>query len=278
MKKTISILLAVLLLAAFFAGCGGPANNAQRPANSNAVSEAPVNDPSEAPVNDPSEAPINNVASGSGTAADSYTAYMEAKNTVITKISDGLSNNPDSTMEALSFFGVAMIDAAILPASFFGLGQQAVEMGLAMIGAEGVKYTENGNNYTVTYTGDEGETYIYSGTYDPSADVLVCTATANGKESIYSEYHKTSYGYIGQYYFVNDDGTATLYQIATKDEDGTIGISTVSGKPAALTGSEAVDFPKACDIWYGIEGKTITGKASDGTDLNFEYTPSASAE
>jgi hypothetical protein len=65
--------------------------------------------------------------------------------------------------------------------------------------------------------------------------------------------------------------------IAVEGEDGTVGISLNTDKPAALTGSESADFPKSCAEWYSVKGTTITGKTSDGTDLNFEYTPTESA-
>jgi predicted small lipoprotein YifL len=282
MKKMISLLVAVLMLAALFAGCGAPASPGEKPENDNKASEQPVVSEETAAADETSSAPEvseapANVPSSTGTVADAYAAYIQAKGNVVTKISDGLSNNPDTALTALTFLGVAMVDAALIPASLFGLGQEAVEAGLAMLGATDVEYTENGNSYTVTYKDEDGKTYSFAGTYDTAADVLTCTASTDGQESVVSEYHKTPFGYIGQYYMVSDDGTASIYQIAVQGEDGTIGISSVTAKPAALTGSEAADFPKACDEWYSITGSTITGKTSDGADLNFEYTPSESA-
>ncbi len=279
MKKMIWVVLAALMLSALFAGCGTPPADDVLPGNSNAPAERTSDTPAEEPANTPSGAPADvptaNSVSGGGTVSEAYSAYVAAKGNVITKISDGLSSNPDTTMTALSFLGVAMIDLALLPVSFFGMGQESVEAGLAMMGATGAQYTEDGDAYTITYTDEEGKTYVYAGTYDAAADALVCTATADGAESIYSEYRKTSFGYAGQYYFLNDDGTASLYQIAVKGENGTVGISDAASKPAALTGGEAADFPVSSTEWYSINGTTITGVTSDGTQLNFEYTPTA---
>ncbi len=275
MKKIVPLLLAVLMLSVLFAGCG-PAQNAADllPADDNVAVEESPDTPADEPADEPADVPADNGGAVSGgTASESYTAYMEAKNAVITKLTDGLSSNADAGMAVLSFMGVAMIDLAILPASFFGLGQESVQMGLAMLGGTDVKYTENGNAYSVTYTDEEGKKYVFSGTYDAAADALVCTGSTDGSDDIYSEYHKTSFGYVGQYYFLNDDGTTSVYMIAVDGENGTIGISSDMDKPAALTGSEAPDFPKACAEWYSINGTTITGKTSDGADLNFEYTP-----
>jgi hypothetical protein len=115
-----------------------------------------------------------------------------------------------------------------------------------------------------------------TGVWDAASNSIVCTGTTDGVENFYSEYHTTSYGYVGQYYFANDDGTSSLYVVTVSGEDGAFGISTVTAKPAALTGSEPVDYPSSCDEWYAINGSTITGKTSDGTAINFEYTPSPS--
>ena len=275
MKKMISLLLAVLLVGVLFAGCTGPG---AAPSSNGDVSDPvdllPAED--ETPDDEPADVPANdNVSSTGSPVADSYTAYLDAKNVLITRITEGLSNNPETAFSALSLLGVTMADLALMPVALFGLGQVSMEAGLAFFGATGVTYSENGHSYSVSYANSEGVKYEFAGTYDPAADALVCTAKTDGVESIYSEYRKTSFGYVGQYYFINDDGTTSLYQLAVKGEDGTLGVSTVSGQPAALTGGESVDFPKACTEWYSIEGNNITGVTSDGTQLDFEYTPSA---
>ena len=257
MKKLISLLLAVLMLGAIFTGCG--------------KTNAPAGSDDNAPVG-------GNSSVTSGSVADSYAAYMEAKSAMVTKLSDGLSNNPDTAFAALSMMGIAMVDLGLIPVSLFGLGQESMVSGLAFFGATGVEYVENGNNYTLSYKDEDGVTYEFIGAYDPSADALITTAKTNGSEVIYSEYRKTSYGYVGQYYLTSDDGTHSLYQIAVTGDDGTLGISTANAKPAVLSGSEAIDFPKACTEWYAVTGTTITGVTSDGTELNFEFTPTPTEE
>lgn len=274
MKKVLCMLMAVLLLVVVFSGCGGPTKPDPVPKNDNeSLDESTVS--KETPV----ASAAAGVSSGPGSGAnlaESYAAYLEAKNAVIIKITDGLSNSPDAGMAVLSFLGVGMTDLALLPVSFFGMGQETMEMGLSMMGATDIQYTENGNNYTVTYSDKENKKFTYSGTYNPAIDALTCTVTENGAESTYSEYRKTTFGYTGQYYLLNEDGTTSIYMIAVNGEDGIIGISTTPGKPAALTGSEAADFPKACSEWYSVKGNTITCKTSDGLDLSFEYVPAAS--
>ncbi len=277
MKKFLILTLAMLMLAVMFSGCGqAPANNTQE------SPDAPVQSSDDesgvsAEVDPQEPAGADDTVPSTGyPAADSYTAYMNAKNVVLTKLSDGLGNNADSLSASFTLLGVAMVDLAILPVSYFGMGEEAVTMGLAMFSNEDVKYTEDGNSYTISYVDSNGVANVFSGTYDAAADAMVCSATADGKENLYAEYRKTPFGYISQYYFVNDDGTTSLYQFAVNGEDGTLGVSTSQAtQPAALTGSEAADFPAALPEWYTISGSTITGKTSDGTELNFEYVPSA---
>jgi hypothetical protein len=274
-EKVLCMLIAVLLLVAVLAGCGEPTKSDPLPTNDNVASDESTVSKETPAV---SEAAGNSSDTDNGAnLAESYAAYLEAKNAVIIKITDGLSNNPDAGMAVLSFLGVGMTDLALMPISFFGMGQETMEMGLSMMGATNIQYAENGNNYTVTYSDKENQKFTYSGTYNPAIDALTCTVTVNGAESTYIEYRKAAFGYIGQYYFLNEDGTTSIYMIAVDGEDGIIGISTFPGKPAALTGSEAADFPKTCSEWYSVKGTTITGKTSDGLDLSFEYVPTDSS-
>jgi len=265
MKKIITLTLAVLMLVAVFTGCGqAPANNMQ---------ESASNDPAPA---DPQEPAADDATTSSGyPVADSYTAYLDAKEVVMSKLADSLGSSADSLSASFTLLGAAAADLTMLPVSFFGMGEETAAMGLSMFSAEDVKYTENGNNYSISYVDADGTAIAFSGTYDPAADALVCSSTTDGKETFYSEYRKTSFGYVSQYYFTNEDGTTSLFQFAINGEDGIFGVSaSETSQPAALTGSESADFPTALPEWYSITGTTITGKTSEGTDLNFEYVPS----
>ncbi len=274
MKKTISLLLAALLLGMLFAGCGIP--GAVPSSNDDVDSGALLPTEDKTPVDEQSNGSLGDNALGTGiSVADSYTAYLDAKNALVGKLADGLSNNPDTAFSSLSLLGVTMADLALMPVSLFGLGQVSMEAGLGFFGATGVKYSESGNRYTVSYADKDGIQYDFTGTYDAAADALNCTAKMNGAENIYFEYRKTSFGYVGQYYFINEDGTTSLYQLAVKGGDGTLGLSTVSGQPTQLNDGESADFPKACPEWYSLDGNSITGVTSDGTQLNFAYTPAA---
>jgi hypothetical protein len=257
--RVTAMVLALLLLVS----CGGKAPSSKGK-NDDAAKPGAAAEQDEQP----------GVSGSGGTASESFGAYTEAKGKVLNTLSDALSNNPGTELDSMSLLGVIMVDFLLLPASIFGQGEDAAAITLGMIGAKDIVYTENGNQYSVKYKNDEGEEYELQGVYDKAADSLKCTVFIEGDESLVSEYYKTSFGYVGQIYGINDDGSRFIYQLALSGEDGTIGISEESTTPAALTGSEAADFPKACKEWYSIEGDQFTGLTSDGRELSFVYTPS----
>ena len=179
-------------------------------------------------------------------------------------------------MTAFSLVGIGLADVNFMMAGFFGAGQEAAALGLSFFDVTDVQYSENGNEYAISYKDADGTTWSMTGKWDAAADSLSCIGAKDGVEYFYADYHRTAYGYIAQYY-LPDNSTGNLYLVAVEGEDGTFGISTVSAVPVALTGSEAADYPASCDEWYAIHGTTITGKTSDGTEINFEYVPTESA-
>lgn len=268
MKKLISILLAVFVLSTVFAGCGGPP-----PVNGGQPIDKPtVNIPDDTP-DEPIIKPDDISAPTTGNpVSDSFTAYNKAKTDMVSRLSDALISNEDTLFVSFKLLGVITIDLTLVPASLFGFGQEGVASGLSMFGGTNVQYTENGNNYTIKYTDAEGKVISVNGIFDAASNSLITTITEDGVEIVYSEYKKTSFGYIGQYY-INSEGSGLIYQISVKGNDGFVGISEGVAKPAALTGGESVDFPSGCSEWYAISGSTVTGKTEDGTALSFEYIP-----
>ena len=264
MKRSIAIVLSILMLVFALTGCAkakdAAADTAQQAAD---AAEDVVNDAA-------GSAPS---ATSGDTASAFYTAYSEGKSAVISKLMDGLGNNPETTMSALSFLGASFIDLYLLPALYFGLGETGVATALSMMGAKDVTYQENGNQYTVTYQNAEGKTTELKGTYDAGKS-LVCVGSTDGVENVFSDVYRTSFGYVGQFYSISEDGTGTLYLFSVSGEDGSIGIVNGSDRPAGLTGSESADYTKSAKEWYAINGSTITGMSAEGKSISFEYVPS----
>ncbi|MEA5047835.1 MAG: hypothetical protein VB034_04405 [Eubacteriales bacterium] len=268
LKKSIAILISCLMAIVLLAGCAKTKDDVEAIASQAAnVSEDATK------VEETAENAAEAAGVPSDTASAFYSAYMEEKSAVISKIMDGLSNNPDTMMSALSFLGASMTDLYMLPAMYFGLGETNVAAALAAMGSKDVVYQENGNSYTVTYKNSDDKETTLTGTYE-SGKSLVCTGSTDGTEDVYSETYRTSFGYVGQFYYIASDGTATLYQFSVSGEDGAIGMTTGGSRPAALTGKEAADFPKSAKEWYAINGMTITGLNSEGASVEFTYTPS----
>lgn len=262
MKKLISLVLAVLMLGVVVAGCGGQS--------------APADGKENAQESDGGQAGGTAGQTGTGSAvSDAYAAFTQAKSTMSSRLADGLAENPDTALSGLSLLGVTMADLALMPVAFFGLGEQGVTAGLGFFGVTGVSYSENGNNYSVSYADKEGQNWSFTGAFDPASGAMSSTASLNDADAIFFEYRPTSFGYVSQYYFNNEDGTTTLYKLTISGEDGVIGISEAAGEPAALTGGETADFPKSCDFWYAVTGNTITGVDESGNDVNFTFTPGA---
>jgi hypothetical protein len=264
MKRSIAIVLSILMLAFVLTGCA-KAKDAAVDAAQEAVGAA-----QDAVSDSAGSAP--SAASGD-TASAFYSAYSESKSAVLAKLMDGLGNNPETTMSAFSFLGATFSDLYLLPALYFGLGETSVATALAMMGAKDVTYQEDGKNYTVTYQSSEGKQSVLAGTYD-SGKSLVCVGSNDGVENVFSDVYRTSFGYVGQFYSISEEGTGTLYLFSVSGENGSIGIVSGGDRPAGLTGGESADFTKSAKEWYAVNGNTITGVNAEGKQIQFDYVPS----
>lgn len=278
MKKILSLILAVLI-GILFIGCGNSKGDLQgdRQVTAGQSENVPGESSKEADTtskpgtaNKPAE---TNTGTGTGfSIADSYSAFLDAKSAMTEKIIDGLSSDPDLALVSFELVGVVLVDMILIPAAFLGMGEKAAISGLGMLNFTDVEYTENGDSYTLKYNDNEGKSYMFTGEYDETADSLVCTVTKDGQNTLNAEYYKTSFGYVGQYYSVNDDGSADIYRLSIQGEDGVLGVSD-SDEFTPLTGNETIDFPKDSKEWYAVFGDTVTGVTNDGKELNFKYTP-----
>ena len=274
MKKLLSLALSLMMVAFMLTGCA-KAKDAAEDVAAQAVEAAETGETVEDATTTDAQ---QSAPSGADydTASAFYTAYTEAKSDVLNRLMDGIGNNPDTMMSAFSFLGISMSDLYLLPALYFGLGEGSVATALSMMGAKDVIYDEQGNQYTVTYKNSNDKDATLVGTYDKGRSLLAI-GTTDGVENVYSDVYRTSFGYVGQFYVVADDGTATLYQVAISGSDGVFGVITGADRPAPLTGNESADFPKSAKEWYAINGSSITGLTAEGKSVSFEYVPSENA-
>ena len=273
MRKLLSLALSFIMIAFVLTGCA-KATDAAEDVAAQAVEAAETGETlEEAAAEAQQSAPDG---TDSDTASAFYSAYLDAKSDVLNRLMDGIGNNPDTMMSAFSFLGISLSDLYLLPALYFGLGEGSVAAALAMMGAKDVTYSEQGNQYIVTYKNSEDKDSSLTGTYEKNQS-LIAVGSTNGNEDVFAETYRTAFGYVGQFYFIADDGTATLYQVSISGSDGVFGVMTGVDRPAALTGNESADFPKAATEWYAITGSTITGLTAEGKSINFEYVPSENA-
>lgn len=268
MKRFIAIFISLLLFTSVLTGCA-KAKDAAMDAEDEAVGAA-----QEAVSDTSGSAPA---AGAADTASAFFGDYVDSKSAVVSRLMDGLGNNPETTMSALSFLGATFSDLYLLPAMYFGQGETSVATALAMIGAKDVTYQEDGNHYTVSYQSAEGKASVLKGTYD-SGKSLLCVGSTDGVENVFSETYRTSSGYVGQFYSVSEDGTGTLYLFSVNGQDGSVGIISGVDRPAALTGSESADFTNSAKEWYSVVGNTITGVTAEGKSIHFDFVPTEKNE
>ncbi|MDD5016945.1 MAG: hypothetical protein PHO15_02455, partial [Eubacteriales bacterium] len=111
MKKLISVMISALMLCVIFTGCGGQNANA-----------------------DSTDAEAAAVSAGSAP-GDFYAAYYNTKSVMLVSLNDGLNSNPGTSVAAASVYDVIMTELAMLPATFFGLGEAAAASSLVLLGA-----------------------------------------------------------------------------------------------------------------------------------------------
>lgn len=266
--QRVSMMVIMALSILLLTGCGGKASVIKDLADKAGMASLSGDDSSEE-----KESSSNLSAAKAATAGESFSAYLNAKSELMTTLSNALISNPGTELISMNLLGITLVDLALIPATCFGLGQEATMMALAFMGASDVDYSEDGNSYSIKYRNNEGKLFEMRGNYDKAADSLTCTVLEDGKESLISEYRKTSFGYVSQMYSVDNDGSAYVYKMAISDKEGAVGISDASAAPKALSGSEGMDFPKQCSEWYAIKEDKFTGLTSEGNELSFVYTP-----
>lgn len=270
MKRIVAMLAAAVLFIVF--GCT-PSQNDKRINSKPTEAVGNAVETAEKPAGDLAEETQPSAEADAKTISKAYEAYSNVKTEFLTKLTEALTQNEDTVWGSVALLPLVSVELDLIPVTLLGQGKQSIAVGLAVMGATDIEYSENGGLHSVSYSNKGGAPCSLSVTYDTGADALVCTHTKDGKENIYAQYQKTAFGYVAQYYLITEKGEARLYQLSLSGEDGMVGVSKDANKPSALTGGEAADFPKACPEWYAITGKAVTALTSDGKDLSFEYIP-----
>ncbi len=199
---------------------------------------------------------------------NSYEAYLDAKSVLIDRMTGAFNQVPEAGMEAVfSLFGFSVIDFLMWPAAIIWEDEATARQMAGVFGALDMKFERKEGKSILTYTQD-GDTASFVGEPMSGADGYIFTASFGGREKLRSEFVRTSYGFAGQYYHLEDDGKTTRFMIAIEGQDGAIGIEKDMARPGPLTGKEASDFPLSAPEWYRIQGKRVTGMTSEGKAID----------
>lgn len=271
--RAFSILLICLLLV----GCGKP-SNASNDSVKPADNATETTDNSAGKTKDSSTgAPIAQ-SDKPRNLSESYTAYITVKGDFSSRLSDGLSEAQSAA--GLDLLGISLIDLYLVPILAMGVDETYAQSALSYFDFTGIKYTADGNHYTLNFTDAGGIPTVIETTYDSAKDAASSEVKQSGEKAVILEYTKTSYGYATQYFIKNGDGTYAIYKGTFYNEkDGIIGLTNnAAAQPASIVGGAEVskDFPKDCSSWYEINGTAGTGKDYDGTTFEFTVPGGAS--
>ncbi|NLA95696.1 MAG: hypothetical protein GX838_02470 [Clostridiaceae bacterium] len=199
---------------------------------------------------------------------NSYEAYLEAKSALIDQMTVAFNQLPEAGMEAtFSLFGFSVIDLMMWPAAIIWEDEATAKQMAGVFGVLDMKFERKEGKSILTCTQD-GDTAAFVGERMSGADGYVFTASFGGQEKLRSEFVRTSYGFAGQYYHLEDEGKTTRFMIAIEGHDGAVGIEKDTVRPGSLTGKEASDFPLTAPEWYRIQGKRLTGITSEGKAID----------
>ncbi|HOF94593.1 MAG TPA: hypothetical protein PKX46_03685 [Clostridia bacterium] len=271
MKRLVSILLALVLILTMLGGC---AKQAQKPAVKDSKKTEAVDKQSPEKAEKPDKGAAKNPLGAKSTPGEMYSAYLEMKSAFLERVIDSVSQ--EAPMSVIGLLGLSTADLMLIPITLIGMDKGAIKAGLAVFGSDSdFQYNISGNNYTLSYK-DNGETVLYEMEYNPAKQAAATKLSKGGKELMFFEYIKTSYGYASQHYLVNDDGVFSVYMGtfygSSEKPDGVVGVSEQldAAPKSILSGTEpAKDLPKQCKTWFAIEGASGKGQNDDGSTFNF---------
>ncbi|MGI6176432.1 MAG: hypothetical protein ACOYJC_09825, partial [Christensenellales bacterium] len=199
--KRVVVMLVAMMLCMVIVGCT-PAQNAKTNSEptetaGNAVETADESAGDAAKETEPA------TQADAETISKAYEAYSGVKTEFLAKLAEALTQNEDTVWGSVALLPLVSVELDLIPITLLGQGKQSIAVGLAVMGATDIEYSENGDRHSVNYSNKDGAPCSLGVTYDAGADALVCTHTKGGKENIYAQYQKTTFGYAAQYYLVN---------------------------------------------------------------------------
>ena len=188
---------------------------------------------------------------------EAYSRYIEAKSSAYDRISSKIDEHDELAFSVgMSLLPVIMVDLSFIPLTVIGLGGGS-EMALGMLGLNGIKIEQNGSNYTMSYTTQEGSSAVQTCEYDPATDSVKSSIKEDGKELFSFEYVKTAGGYAAQYTTGKNDGNEyTLIRGFFNDSNiAGFGFETFTGSPPSIFKNKNLDknFVNSKEMYFMLE-------------------------
>ena len=273
MKKVIVIIVVLALSVMTLVSCGVPFM--PKPGKT-AAQQATVNTAGETVQAKPGKNDKPGVPVGKLEAWESYEIFQERKSDLVTTAMERMGEHEDLAFQMFRLMSVLSIDFVMLPAALMGQEEVNVVNAMRMMGTD-VKYSKTGNSYVVEWLDKEGQGYKFETTYDPAKDGMssVVNLGVEGKDTIYYDYIRTSYGYFAKIITNNDSegGFPALALISIDANGGVIGMSTEKVQHAPLKGNESRDLPKSLPQWYEVDGKTFSALTAEGESYTYQLEP-----
>jgi hypothetical protein len=217
-----SILLTIILLLIFtLVGCGN--GNKAKDVNNNEEEYSDENKNQDYTESDSYDEKFNGEVKN---LSESINKYLEVKSLKMDEITAKTENSYELIFPLINF---SAIDLQLIPATFCGLEEESVDIGLNLL-LKDVNYTVTGNNsYSITYkTEVDNETQLvrFEAEYDSATDSGRIKSYTNDVLDYTMEYIKTNKGYASQYMVKNSDSTK-LYKNLFDEKN--ITISSIEG-------------------------------------------------
>lgn len=278
MRKILSLILVLILLAGIITGCTGEKSQAAAPSEANNQNETEAVTAKNSPIE--SGRKSTEAEKQKPTISVSYNAYKEACDAF-----DKYTLEQSHSHEVVSIqyglvcaFELKIFDY-VLPLHFIGesvntLGHydEAMETMMMQKGwAEDAKLTDNGDgSLLLTGTSVDGGAMSIKIEYHPDRDDLRLEAQKGGEPVLLFEYAKNGSGYVAQYYFKTitgyDSGVAKeqmcVYKTIFDGQNGSCArFDGVNSEPDTLLGRvpSEKDLISGATHWFTITNGEFTG-------------------
>ena len=276
MRKLLSLILVLILLAVIITGCAGGKSHTAAPSEANNQNQTEAGSTQNAPAENGGKS----TQQGKSTVSAGYNAYKQARDAFDQYT---LEQSARSEVFATNYPLVCAFELEVfeyvLPLVFIGESinstgryNEAMETTMLQTGwADDAKLTDNGDgSFLVTGTSSDGGAMSVRIEYDPDRDDLRLEAQKDGESALLFEYAKNGGGYAAQYYFKAITGhdfsgakeQMCVYRTIFDGQNGSCArFDGIDAEPETLLGGvpSEEDFISGATHWFTIANGEFTG-------------------